>query len=236
MAIDSIDSAIEQNKKTAGRAGSRLSSRSKGLSTVSKKNETAPRAVSKTSKRAEFVRPENPWEMADVKIFKMRNIEPHAIIDNLRQLTKKQLPFMGDLPPPEQLVSTDPLDSLMTAIYQVIKDRSLDFTDEVRENIHLATGTRTDFCETILMFICHHQKLEVALRDSVDFFMESLNTLVRLESDNLSMKSQIGTLLELKEGGILEKYGPQKGLELERKRVEDIAERERQAKETIVSL
>jgi len=63
---------------------------------------------------------------------------------------------MGELPPQEDMDSTDALDSLMCAFVKVINDRALDFTDEIRKGIHLATGTRTEFCESMLTFVCHH--------------------------------------------------------------------------------
>jgi hypothetical protein len=47
-------------------------------------------------------------------------------------LTQENLPFMGDLPTDEGLVSTDPLDSFMVAFMKIIGDRSLDFTSKVR--------------------------------------------------------------------------------------------------------
>ena len=47
----------------------------------------------------------------------------------------------------DELVSTDPLDSFIVAFNKVIVDNSFDFNEEVRSNIHLATGTKTEFCE-----------------------------------------------------------------------------------------
>jgi len=90
----------------------------------------------------------------------VRNQEPGQIIDKLKQLTANDIPFMGELPPPEDMDSTDPLDSLMCAFVKIITDKAIDFTDEVKSSIHLATGTRTEFCDALLTFICHHQKLE----------------------------------------------------------------------------
>lgn len=43
--------------------------------------------------------------------------------------------------------------------------------------------------------------------------------MVLLETENKQMKQQIASLLELKEGDILEKYGLQKHLDHEKKRV-----------------
>ena len=98
----------------------------------------------------------NAWESFEVNQFKVRNQEPGQIIDKLKQLTANDIPFMGDLPPPEDMDSTDPLDSLMGAFVKIITDKAIDFTDEVRRGIHLATGVRTDFCDALLTFICHH--------------------------------------------------------------------------------
>ena len=55
---------------------------------------------------------------------------------------------------------TEPLDSFIEAVYKIMKEKSIDFTEEVRKGIHLATGIRTEFCEHLITFICHHQKLE----------------------------------------------------------------------------
>lgn len=63
---------------------------------------------------------------------------------------------MGELPCADDMDSTDPLDSLMIAFVKIITDKNIDFTHEVKSSIHLATGTRTEFCESLLTFICHH--------------------------------------------------------------------------------
>ena len=63
---------------------------------------------------------------------------------------------MGELPSADEMDSTDPLDSLMCAFVKIITDKATDFTDEVSSGIHLSTGTRTEFCESLLTFICHH--------------------------------------------------------------------------------
>jgi hypothetical protein len=130
----------------------------------------------------------------------------------LKQLTANDLPFTGELPPPDEIDSTDPLDSFMAAFTKVISERNLDFTSDVKRNIHLATGTRTEFCETMLAYVCHHQKLENAFRDSVDYFMESLTSVVKLEEDNKSMKLNISNLLNMKEDAILVKFNLEKRL------------------------
>jgi len=101
----------------------------------------------------------NAWEAFEVNQFKVRNQEPGQIISKLQQLTANDIPFMGDLPT-EDLDSTDPLDSLMGAFCKIVNDKSIDFSEEVKKGIHLATGIRTGFCENMLTFICTHQKLE----------------------------------------------------------------------------
>jgi hypothetical protein len=109
----------------------------------------------------------------------------------LKDLTAYDIPFQGELPSMNDLDSTDPLDSLMIAFCEIVNNRSTDFNEEVKRGIHLATGRRTEFCEALLMYICHHQKLESAFRDSVEFFMESLTSVVKLEEENKSMKENI---------------------------------------------
>jgi len=148
----------------------------------------------------------NAWEHFEVNQFKVRNQDPGQLIDKLKELTAAPIPFQSELPAPEELDSTDPLDSFMVAFNQVTADRSTDFTPEVQKGIHLATGTRTEYCEALLAFICHHQKLEIAFGDSVEFFMESLTSLVQLEAENRSMKQNVSHLLNLKEDGIVQKY------------------------------
>lgn len=78
------------------------------------------------------------------------------MIEKLKSLTSSNIPFMDNLPSKYEIDSTDPLDSFMVAFIKIITDRSMDFTLDVKKGIHLATGVRTDFCEKILMFICHH--------------------------------------------------------------------------------
>jgi hypothetical protein len=119
---------------------------------------------------------------------------------------------MCELPPAEELDSTDPLDSFLEAIQKIMSKGATDLNDEVRRGIHLATGTRTEYCEALLTFICHHQKLETAFGDSVEFFMESLTSVVKLEEENTKMKQSISQLLSLKEDGILVKFSLEKRL------------------------
>lgn len=109
---------------------------------------------------------------------------------------------MGDLPLASEMDSTDPLDSFIEAVHKIIEDKSIDFTEEVRKGIHLATGIRTDFCENLITFICHHQKLEHAFVDAVEFFMESLQSVVKLQQENQSMQDKIKDLLEANSSGI----------------------------------
>ena len=63
---------------------------------------------------------------------------------------------MNELPPFDELDSTDALDSLMMAFNEIITAKNTDFTDEVKKSLHLATGTRTEFYDAMLKFICHH--------------------------------------------------------------------------------
>lgn len=148
----------------------------------------------------------NAWEQFEVNQFKVRNQEPGHIIAKLKQLTASDIPFQGELPPDDDMDSTDPLDSFMYAFVKIVNDKSINWTNDVRRGIHLATHTRTDFCEKMLTFICHHQKLEQAFRDSVDFFMESLTNVVRLEDENKTMNKEIESLLNLKEDSIVVKF------------------------------
>ena len=54
---------------------------------------------------------------------------------------------MGDIPRKKDIDSTDPLESFMIAFLKIVDQKSYDFNDEVKKNIHLATGTRTEFCQ-----------------------------------------------------------------------------------------
>lgn len=140
---------------------------------------------------------------------------------------------MSELPSQDELDSTDPLDSLMTAFVEIINGKNTDFTEEVKKGIHLATGTRTEFCEAMLKFVCHHQKLEQAFRDSVEFFMESLTSVVKLEDENKTMNQSISHLLSLKEDGILVKFNLEKRLKDQVAKVDKVQEMEKQAQNRI---
>lgn len=63
---------------------------------------------------------------------------------------------MAELPPPEELDSTEALDSFMEAFHRIVNERAVNFSADVKKSLHLATGTRTEFCEAVLTFICHH--------------------------------------------------------------------------------
>lgn len=136
---------------------------------------------------------------------------------------------MSTLPPSEQLDSTDPLDSFLEAFDKVVQKRATDLTGELKRCIHLATGTRTEYCEAVLAFMCHHQKLEAAFGDSVEFFMDSLTSVVKLEDENREMKNQITDLLNLKEDAIVVKFGLEKRLKQSIQMVDKASEREKVA-------
>lgn len=89
----------------------------------------------------------NPWVDIPANTFKSKSQEPSEVIRKLRILTANDIPFQIPLPGPDELDSTDPLDSLMTAFAHVVKQNKTDFTEELKLSIHLATGTRTEFCE-----------------------------------------------------------------------------------------
>ena len=74
----------------------------------------------------------NAWETFEVNQFKVRNKQPRQIIDKLKELTSNDIPFMSELPPPDELDSTDPLDSLMTAFVEIVNAKNADFTEEVK--------------------------------------------------------------------------------------------------------
>jgi len=61
----------------------------------------------------------------------------------------------------------------------------------------------------------------------VDFFMESLTSVVKLEEENKSMKQNITHLLNLKEDGILVKFNLEKRLKEQIANVEKISEKEK---------
>lgn len=175
----------------------------------------------------------NAWETFEVNQFKVRNQAPAAIIDRLRALTAQRIPIMGELPPESELDSTDALDSLLVAFEKIVDTKATDFTDAVRRGLHLATGTRTDYCEALLKFVCHHQKLEAAFGDSVEFFMESLTSVVKLREENAAMKDSISQLLSVKEDAILDKFGLEKRLKLQIHNLDKATEQEKKAQSRI---
>jgi hypothetical protein len=152
------------------------------------------------------------WDDIDADWFKNRSQDPEAIIEKLKTLTASFIPFQGELPEPEDLNSTDPLDSLMTAVASLVSSRTTNFDAETQKEVHLATGTRTDFCIGLLGYLCQHLKVEHVFKDSVGFFMDSLQRMVKLEDENRKMKDTISNLLSLKEDSILIKFNLEKRL------------------------
>ena len=52
------------------------------------------------------------------------------------------------------------------------------------DNLHLSTGTRTNFCLEVLNFIIKQQAKETIFIDAVEFFQESLEHMVEVENEN----------------------------------------------------
>ena len=50
----------------------------------------------------------------------------------LKKLTASPIPFMCQLPPADDLDSTEPLDSVMEAVAHIVKNRIPNFTDEIK--------------------------------------------------------------------------------------------------------
>ena len=71
----------------------------------------------------------------------------------------------------------------------------LDFSEELQQRIHLATGIRMEVCQDILSYFAQLQTRNKLLINAVEFFNEYLTKISQLEGDKITREKQIGQLL-----------------------------------------
>ena len=71
---------------------------------------------------------------------------------------------------PNDFDSTDNLDSFLMALLSVNQESLIQIDNDGLENIHLATGTRTSYCRSLVMAIVEFQNKEVVFSDAIEFF------------------------------------------------------------------
>jgi hypothetical protein len=92
------------------------------------------------------------------------------VIEYLFNVCQETLTLNFDIQPPD-LCSTSALDSFIETISHVIRENLMPGNmHKLFDEMHLATGTRTNFCKNILNFIILHQNKEQILTDAVEFF------------------------------------------------------------------
>jgi len=70
------------------------------------------------------------------------------------------------------------------SMLSVNQDGLIQIDSEGMENIHLATGTRTPYCRSLLMSLIEFQNKEVVFSDALEFFAESMNKMLQLSTEN----------------------------------------------------
>jgi chromosome segregation ATPase len=114
-----------------------------------------------------------------------------------------------------------------------VDEKVLDFSEELQQRIHLATGIRMEVCQDILSYFAQLQTRNKLLINAVEFFNEYLTKISQLEGDKITREKQIGQLLQDKEGLFLTKY------DLERKIAEmttELKKAQGHEKETVQEL
>lgn len=85
---------------------------------------------------------------------------------------------------PPDFDSTDNLDSFLMSLLSVNQDGLIAIDQEGLENIHLATGTRTSYCRSLVMAIIEFQSKEVVFSDALEFFQDSMRKMIEISAEN----------------------------------------------------
>lgn len=74
------------------------------------------------------------------------------VIDFLTDFCSTRVSF-NNMTTPQDFDSTDNLDSFLMSLLQINQDNLTQIDSNGLENLHLATGTRTDYCRTLIQAI-----------------------------------------------------------------------------------
>ena len=80
------------------------------------------------------------------------------------------------------------------------------------ETIHLAAGTRNQFCRHIIRNFIEFQSKEDVFSDALGFFLESMTKLISVTAENEQRRDQIETLEKIKEEFTMKMFDYQKKL------------------------
>lgn len=99
---------------------------------------------------------------------------------------------------PKDLDSTQGLDSFLKAIIKINEENVQKKDQKLIDSLHLSTGTRTNFCLEVINFIIKQQAKETIFIDAVEFFQESLEHMLQVESQNKQNRQQVEELTQAK--------------------------------------
>eukprot|EP00347_Sterkiella_histriomuscorum_P013376 403364949 len=138
------------------------------------------------------------WEKSNVNQFQVRDAQPLEVLQQLQEITSKQI-GLSTLRP-QDLDSTEQLDSFIDSLYMIIENYVMQYNDQVRNKLqHLATGIRTESCEDFMSYICELQNRNKVLIDSVEYFTGHITKLGELEDLKVQNENQIKLLKQEKE-------------------------------------
>ena len=75
---------------------------------------------------------------------------------------------------PNDIDSTESLDSFLDALYLMVEEKVLDFNEAFQSRLHLAAGIRQEVCEDFLSYFAQLQTRNKLLINAVEFFNEYL--------------------------------------------------------------
>ena len=154
-----------------------------GMSHSSRGANNQPKAAVKRPKR--------------VNQFKQNKMSHEEIIAFLFELSSSSVGLNRRMEPTD-LDSTQGLDSFLSAIIEINEKNVQKKDQKLIDNLHLSTGTRTNFCLEVLNFIIKQQSKETIFIDAVEFFQESLEHMVDVENENSANKRLVEELQQSK--------------------------------------
>lgn len=101
--------------------------------------------------------------------FKEKNMNDKEVLDYLNDFCQSRVSFLN-MNTPSDFDSTDNLDSFLMSLLSVNQEGMIQLDSEGMENIHLATGTRTLYCRSLVMALVEFQNKEVVFNDALEFF------------------------------------------------------------------
>ena len=128
-----------------------------------------------------------------VNQFKQNKMSHEEIIAFLFDLSSSSVGLNRKMEPTD-LDSTQGLDSFLSAIIEINEKNVQKKDQKLIDNLHLSTGTRTNFCLEVLNFIIKQQSKETIFIDAVEFFQESLEHMVDVENENTANKRLVEEL------------------------------------------